>query len=302
MNLTKTLILLLTVLSLSTIAQPRVSFTFDDGSTQDKANYKLLEWNQMILDKLEAANVRATFFTNGNNLKGKKGAYVMESWDNANHQIANHTYSHPNYNTDEVTFSQFKAEIIKQDSVIAPYNNYTKLFRFPYLREGNTPDKVDSVRVLLKEMGYRNGYVTIDDSDWYINSKLIDAMRANDEDIDLTPYRDFYVNHIFEVAIRSEALGYKLTGRNINHTLLLHHNLVNALFLDALIEKFQQEGWTLISSKEAFDDPIYHDTPNFSGNGLLDAIANDRQIEGYVETLDEKFNTYDVKLMDNQGL
>lgn len=303
MNIVKITALLLIVFSTSIIAQPQVSFTFDDGSTSDKFDYKLEDWNQMILDKLGEAKVKATLFSCGKTLQGKKGMYVFKSWNDAGHQIANHTYSHPNYSSEDVTIDQFKTEILKQDSIIAPYTHYTKLFRFPYLREGNTPEKVSELRTFLKEKGYRNGYVTIDDSDWYIDKKLQDQMKLADEaDIDFTAYRSFYVNHIFEVAQRAETLAYELTGRNIKHTLLLHHNLVSALFLDAIMGKFQQEGWVLVSSQDAFNDPIYYEVPDFAGNGLLDAIAHDRQMSLFIKELDKKFNSYPTTLMDEVGL
>ena len=293
----KALVIFWIICSLSAHGQPRVSFTFDDGSTRDKGGYPVEEWNQMILDKLEAANTTATFFTTGKSLSGEKGSSILNAWDQAGHQIANHTYTHPNYNSDQVSIEEFKAEIIKQDSVIHSYDNYTKLFRFPYLREGNTSDKVNELRLFLEEIGYMNGHVTIDDSDWYIDKILLEVIKENPK-ADLTFLRNFYVNHIFEVARRAESLAYTLTERYVSHTLLFHHNLVNALFLDAIIEKFQEEGWVIISSNEAFRDPIYHEVPDFAGNGLLDAMAHDCGMEDFLEELDNKFNTYPVASLD----
>ncbi|MGL1889271.1 MAG: polysaccharide deacetylase family protein [Reichenbachiella sp.] len=294
-------LVLLAVVELS--AQPQVSFTFDDGRATDQGGYPLEEWNQMILDKLTAIQVKATFFTRGHGMLGEKGQYVFESWDTAGHQIANHTFSHPNYSSDQVTITQYQAEILKQDSIISPYNNYTRLFRFPYLREGNTSEKVDAMRLFLKEQGYQNGHVTIDDWDWYIDSRLtkrLDSTSLTEDE--LNAYRTFYVNHIFEVAQRSEALSYELTGRNIKHVMLMHHNLVNALFLDALIEKFKQEGWNFVSSSEAFEDPIYDEVPGFAGNGLLDAIAIDRDMDEFIKELNETYHHYYPQTMDSLGL
>jgi len=63
--------------------------------------------------------------------------------------------------------------------VIAPYHNRTALFRYPFLKEGDTADKRDRFRTLLKERGYRVGHVTIDASDWYVSQRYLDQLSKN---------------------------------------------------------------------------------------------------------------------------
>ena len=106
------------------------------------------------------------------------------------------------------------------------------------MKEGNTKEKVDAFREFLKSQDYRNGYVTIDASDWYIDSRLIKRLRENPL-ADLSDFREFYLNHIWERAQFYEKLSFEINGRHIKHTLLLHHNLAAALFLDDLIEMFR---------------------------------------------------------------
>ncbi len=283
------------------IAQPTVSFTFDDGVTTDQPGYAFREWNKMLLDKLDEAELKAVFFVTGRNKTDKKGRYLLRSWDERGHQLANHTYTHPFYNSDEISSKDFVAEISKTDAIIEEYENYTKLFRFPYLKEGNTEEKVNSIRDFLREQGYRNGYVTIDASDWYIDSrlrkKLIQDTTASVED-----FRKFYLNHLYERAQFYEKLSYALTGRHIPHTLLLHHNLAAALFVDDLIEMFQDKGWQVVSANEAYADPIFDKEPNYAGESLIWALAKDSgQFEDILRYPAED-EQYEKDKMDKLGL
>ena len=91
-------ITVLTLSSYSLFAQEKssVCFTFDDGNPKDILNYYNEIWNKMILDQLEGRDLQAVLFVCGRNLDNEDGKKVLESWDNAGHIIANHTYSHFN--------------------------------------------------------------------------------------------------------------------------------------------------------------------------------------------------------------
>lgn len=275
---TRTIILIFLFLGKNTFAQtaekPTVCFTFDDGSTADVLNYKNSDWNALILKQLREEHVQTVFFATGKGLSGPKGDSVLSTWDNAGHLIANHTFSHKNYHNPAVTFQFFRADFLKNDSLIHKYRHYTKLFRFPMLKEGNTIAKRDSFRLLMKESGYSNGSVTIDASDWYYNSRLIDALKENPH-LDLEPYRKAYLAHILDRATYYDSLAYVLTGRRIHHSLLLHHNLTSALFLGDLITLFKEKGWMISPAEETYRDTIYAMAPNTlpAGESLVWAMA-----------------------------
>ena len=297
------IILLLLALSISTIAvaQPTISFTFDDGSTSDRAGFELEEWNEMLLKALDDANIQAVLFVTTRGKATDKGRYVLESWDNQGHLIANHTNSHPNFNREDVTAEHFRTELLKADALIKKYDNYTRLFRFPYLKEGNTEAKVDSIRHILKEHDYKNGYVTIDASDWYIDSRLLKRLRQNPE-ADIEGFKKFYLDHMFERASYYEKLSYEMNGRHIKHNLLLHHNLAAALFLDDLIVMFKSKGWNVISAKEAFEDPIYLTKTRHAGESLIWAMAKDSGKYEQLLRYPAEDSRYEEKRMNELGL
>lgn len=282
-------------------SRPTISFTFDDGSLAHRPGYRFEDWNGMLLQKLDKANITAALFVTGNRKDTDRGHYLLKTWDNNGHLIANHTWNHPNYNDPKMTITGFKQEILRTDSLINSYINYKKLFRFPYLKEGNSPEKVTAMRQFLDSLGYGIGYVTIDASDWYIDSRLIQKLKQ-DSNTDLAPYRDFYLAHIWERAQFYENLSYQINGRHIKHNLLLHHNLLSALFIDDLIDMFKQKGWMVISTKEAFTDPIYSSKPNYAGESLIYALAKDSgKYDRLLRYPAEDF-TYEKEKMDKLGL
>ncbi len=269
----KHLILLwILLLSFCSFSQPKISFTFDDGSLDDKVNYTFDQWNTMLLNKLRDAKVKTIFFVTGNGKTNDKGKHLLKSWNDDGHKIANHTFTHPNFNITSI--EDFKNELLINDQLINSYTNYSKFFRFPYLKEGNTKEKIVEFRNFLKDQNYRNGYVTIDASDWYIDHKLLKRLREN-PNADISKYKSFYLNHIWERAQFYEKLSFELNGRHINHTLLLHHNLAAALFIDDLIKMFTTKGWEIISASKAYEDTIYKKIPSYAGESLIYAQAKD---------------------------
>lgn len=285
--------------------KPKVSFTFDDGITNDILAYSFEEWNSMILSTLKAEELTAVFFVTGKNKLDKKGDFLLKSWSNDGHLIANHTFTHPNFNNEKRSVKDFEQELLKTDTVISQYKNYVKLFRFPYLKEGNTEEKISGFRSILQKHGYKNGHVTIDASDWYINGELIKCLQEEGlHSPKMEKYQAFYLEHIMERANYYEKLACELTNRNITHTLLLHHNLTSALFLDDLIKKFKDEGWEVVDADTAFQDKIFKSVPNVSpaGESLIWSLAKaSGKYEGQLRYPAED-SQYEIPKMKKWGL
>jgi len=289
----------------SILEQPTVSFTFDDGITSDIADYSFEEWNDMILQSLANANIKAVFFVTGSNKIDARGRFLLKSWSDAGHFIANHTWSHPNLSSDKHSVEEFERQLGKTDSVISQYETHSKLFRFPYLKEGKTRQKIDAIRNVLKRQGYRNGYVTIDASDWYVNSRLIKRIKsAGREKTDVEAFRDFYLQHILERASYYEGLSFELTGRHIPHSLLLHHNLTSALFLGELIAHFKSNGWQVLDADAAYEDKIYSKLPATipAGESLIWSLAKESGLYGDKLRYPAEDSRYEKATMDKLGL
>jgi hypothetical protein len=175
-----------------------------------------------------------------------------------------------------VSFERFSQDLLKGETVISQHPQFRKFFRFPFLKEGNTAAKRDAMRQFLKMHGYRNGHVTIDASDWYVDERLRARLEKNPE-ADLTPYRDYYLNHIWERSQFYDELSRKSLGRSVKHTLLLHHNVLNGLFLNDLLSMYQKKGWKLVNAEEAYSDPVFTSAPKTvpAGESLIWALAKE---------------------------
>ena len=257
--------------------QPRMAVTMDDFDWNKSIKLTPDERNEAILGHLRAqGNLKATLFVAGKFADNEKGKSLLGAWDRAGHTIANHSYSHKYFNSGKVTTEEFTADILKCEAVLAGFSRYEKRFRFPFLKEGETAIKRDAVRSFLKQHGYSIGHVTIDASDWAVEDRL-SARLKKDPAANTKPYRDFYLDHMWGRAVYYDTLAHQALGRGVDHTLLIHYNLLNALFLGDLLEMFKSKGWKLIAANEAFKDPVFSAEPKIvpAGESLIWAIAKE---------------------------
>jgi peptidoglycan/xylan/chitin deacetylase (PgdA/CDA1 family) len=248
-------------LPLSAAAQA-VSVTLDDGPMIDATPLMTpTERNEAILGHLRDRGVQAMFFvTIKSGADRPEGLALLKRLSDGGQLIANHTVTHPDFNAETTSLGAFEQDVLGCDAVIRALPGYRKLFRFPFLREGVGEAKRDGIRAFLREQGYRIGYVSIDTSDWLVDQKLREALAAH-LDLDLTPWRDMYLSHVWDDAVAFDRLATELYGRGVKHVILLHHRLLNALFLGDVIDMFRARGRTIISPDEAFADVAYQVAP-----------------------------------------
>lgn len=283
--------------------QPKISFTFDDPITDSILDLPNEKWNDMILKTLKSEKIMAALFVCGMRIDSEKGKKLLATWDNSEHLICNHSYNHTYFNSKKVSLNDFEMEMLKNDSLIKNYKNYTNLFRFPYLKEGNSDEKIEGFRKFLKAKNYKNGSVTIDASDWYIADRLKDALKKNPKR-STDDFKQFYINHIYDRALFYDSLASKITNRKINHNLLLHHNLTSALFLKDLINHFRAKGWQIINVDVAFRDEIYNSEPkiNPAGESLIWGLAKESGKFEKILRYPAEDGDYEEAEMDKLGL
>ncbi len=69
---------------------------------------------------------------------------------------------------------------------------------------------------------------------------------------DRSVYRDAYLKHLYDRALYYDGLSQRVLGRSVSHVMLMHHNLINALFLPDVIRLFQDKGWQIVDAARAF--------------------------------------------------
>ena len=251
-----------------------VAFTFDDGPNLAATPHLGPQArNEAMLAALARHKVQAALFvTAGFAADRPEGLALARAWGQAGHTLANHTMTHPDLDSDKVSLARYQQEVLDCDRVIAALPGYQKWYRFTYLREGNSKDKRDGMRTFLRQQGYRNGYVTLDTSDWRLNDKLTEVLAKNPR-ANVEPIRQAYLSHIRQRALAYRELAQRLQGRDIPQVLLLHHNLINAMWLDDVIRQFKDMGWTITTPAQAYADPVYRFMPERPGGSLLLAMG-----------------------------
>ncbi|MFN2576569.1 MAG: polysaccharide deacetylase family protein [Pyrinomonadaceae bacterium] len=238
----------------------------------------------------------------GRNGDDQAGMTLLRKWDAAGHVIGNHTYSHRSLNSN-ITTAEYESDILHAESILMGLSRFRKIFRYPVLKEGDTAAKRDEVRAFLKRHGYRIGHVTIDNSDWIIDQRL-NARLQKDPRADVKPYRDFYLEHMWDRAQYYDALAKKVSGRPIKHTILMHFNLLNGLFLADLIEMFRSKGWQIIDAETAFTDPIFRAEPKVlpAGESIVWALAKEKGTIAASLRFPAEDGEYETARMNKLGL
>lgn len=256
------------------MSSPQIAITMDDFNWQNAVYQSAADRNKSILSTLHRHSIKAALFVIGRNVEDDEGKRLLNEWNAAGHLIGNHTYSHQSLNAPSMKLETYTDDIARAEGALKDFSRFRKYFRFPMLKEGDTEAKRDGVRSFLAKNGYRTGHVTIDTSDWVITSRLSDRL-AKDSSADTKAYRDFYLAHMWDRAQYYDQLARRVLGRPVKHTILVHYNLLNGLFLNDLIEMLKSKGWQFIDAEAAFTDPVFSEKPKVlpAGESIIWALA-----------------------------
>jgi peptidoglycan/xylan/chitin deacetylase (PgdA/CDA1 family) len=282
---------------------PQFSITMDDFQWQNAVKLTASERNDAILNSLHSHSIKAALFVVGRNIEEPTGKQLLSAWDKAGHLIGNHTYSHRNYNAPATVVAEYLQDILRAEALLKDFPRFRKYFRFPMLKEGDTAAKRDAMRSFLAQHGYRTGHVTIDNSDWAIENRL-SARLKKDAAADVKPYRDYYLEHMWERAEYYDSLAKRVLGRPVKHTVLVHFNLLNGLFLGDLIEMFKSKGWQPIDAEEAFGDPVFSAKPKIvpAGESIVWSLAKEKGTIAKSLRFPAEDSQYENARMDKRGL
>ena len=249
----------LALLSSACVAQT-LSFTFDDGLDPAK-QAQAPRWNKQILDSLHSAGVTAMVFPSLARLNGDAGLALIRDWGMQGHAVGNHTASHKSLAAPQMTSGAFIIDVEAADLVLRNLPNWTPMLRFPYLKEGNTAEKRDSVRAWLKAHNYKAAPVSIDASDWYYN-QIYSALLDEGSMQKAQQVTQLYIEHLMDRAAYYDRLAQQVLGRSPAHVLLVHTNRINADAIGDVVQAFRVRGWKIVSPLRAFEDAVYAESPD----------------------------------------
>ena len=129
-------------------ASPEISFTIDDPNLLETPLQTAVQRNQGILEAFAKNNIKAALFVCGMRIDSEEGKRALLEWDKQGHIIAHHSYSHLNLNQYSMTVDQFRDDFNRAEKIISNYKHFKKIFRFPYLKEGETKN----IRVIFSSI------------------------------------------------------------------------------------------------------------------------------------------------------
>lgn len=269
----------MTCLGSSVSIAQNIAFSFDDG-LNPQTNHQAKQINQNILKHLKDAQVESMVFPTLIKIGDAQGKQLIRRWGEQGHLVGNHSTLHQNLNEDDVSSETYIQSIQDAETVLKDLPNWTKRYRYPFLKEGHTAQKRDAVKHWLQQYNYQSGAVSIDASDWFYNQKYLSYVKVNQPE-KLTRLKDAYIEHLLDRAQYYDTLAQNTLGRSPDHILLLHVNAINAAFLADVIEAFKTKNWNIVSTQKAFRDPLYQMQTQYlpAGESIIWSLAKEKGLE-----------------------
>jgi lysophospholipase L1-like esterase len=239
---------------------PKIAFTFDDLPAHSAlpAGVTRVDVASNIINALRDAAVPPVYgFVNGARVEEKPAdVAVLQAWRSAVYPLGNHTWSHMNLN--QHTIPEFEADIQRNEPLLEEWMKGADWhwFRFPYLAEGETPEKHTAVRRLLAQRGYKIAAVTMSFGDYMWNEPYARCKDKGDESA-VAMLKATYLEAADESIGYYRELSQTLLGRDIPYVLLMHIGALDAEMLPELLIVYRARGFNFVSLPEAEQDPWY---------------------------------------------
>lgn len=237
---------------------------------------------QKIIRALKDAHVPPTFgFVNGIGVEHQPDTIaVLRAWHDAGNPLGNHTWSH--INLDQHTVAEFEAEVVRNEPILKQVMDTGDWhwFRFPYLVEGNTPEKREAVQAFLLERGYKIADVTMSFADYSWNDPYARCATKNDSKA-IDWLQSSYLSAAQENIAFYRSLSQSLFHRDIPYVLLMHIGAFDAAMLPRLLDLYRSQGFRFVPLAQAETDDFYKiDTDRHapSGPDSLEGVAEERHI------------------------
>jgi len=234
-----------------------IAITIDDYPLPNSRLFTVKERTHLFIKACDQFKCKIAFFCVGQHYIDRNDNSLFKLLKEHGHFIANHSMTHPHVSS--LTLDAFETEIMLTEGLLSSYDNMRRWFRYPYLDYGNqvalggSHHKFMSFVDALDELGYKDGYVTINTYDWHINKRLLEAIKQQKQ-IDYDALGTLYVS-LLEQWIEHYSKSYENAfNRSITQTLLFHDNDLNALYLSDILSMIQNRGWHIVSPELAFQD------------------------------------------------
>ncbi len=211
-------------------------------------------------------------FVNGVGIEREPGSEaLLKEWRDAGFPLGNHTWSHMNLG--QQPLEEWEADVVKNEPVLKSYMGTADWhwLRFPYLAEGDTPEKTAAARKFLAGRRYKIANVTMSFGDYLYNEPYVRCAQKNDTAA-MAQVEAAYLEAAGAAANYSRAMSTALFGRDIPYVLLMHVGALDARMLPRLLQLYRDRGFTLVSLEEAEKDPFYRNDLDLSLPAFPDSL------------------------------
>ena len=239
---------------------PAIAITIDDIPVHGPipAGMTAGEVNAAMIAALRHAGVPGVHgFVNGVHTKtDPETLAAVEAWSAAGFSLANHGWAHRNLN--QLSVAEFEAEVANNEPLLARFGAPPawRWFRYPFVAEGDDPQKRAAARAVLAGRGYRIAAVSMDFSDWKWTEPYARCHGFGDTAA-IAELERMYLAAATDDLSHRQAVARKLFGRDIPHVLLLHVGAFSARMMPRLIGLYRRAGVRFVSLDQAQSDPAY---------------------------------------------
>ena len=251
------------------VGTPAVALTFDDLPVHGPLppGMARVDIANSIIHSLQAAHAPPTYgFVNANGLQDDpSSAPVLQLWRAAGFPLGNHTFSHMDLDANSV--DSFEQDLLANEPTLQKFmaTDDWHWLRFPYLHEGDTPEKHRAVADFLAAHRYKVAQVTVSFADYAYNEPYSRCLAKNDQQ-GIAKLEQGYLDGAAQSLAQSQAAAKLLYARDIKHVMLLHVGAFQTVMLPRLLDLLQQRGFQLIPLPEAQSDPAYSLRPDLSSH------------------------------------
>ena len=256
-------------------AAQQIAFTWDDlpvhgalppGETRAGIGQKLIA-------AMKDAKLPPIYgFVNGVGTENEPASPAMlKEWRDAGFPLGNHTWSHMNLS--QHSLEDWEADALKNEPLLKSEMGDADWhwLRYPYLAEGDTPEKTAAARKFLAEHGYRIAGVTMSFGDYLYNEPYVRCAEKNDTAA-MEQVETAYLAAADATADYSRAMSKALYGHDIPYVLLMHVGALDARMLPRLLKLYRDKGFTFVSMEEAEKDPFYRNDLDLSLPAFPDSL------------------------------
>jgi peptidoglycan/xylan/chitin deacetylase (PgdA/CDA1 family) len=238
----------------------QIAFTWGDLPAHSALpqNETRVQIGRKLIDAMKAAHLLHVYgFVNGVQLESEPAsAPMLKEWRDAGFLLGNHTWSHMNLNTSSL--ADWEADLLKNEPALqeSATGSDWQWLRYPFLAEGDTPEKRSEARRFLASHGYKIAAVTMSFGDYMWNEPYARCVAKHDSAAIAQLETSYLDAAAADVEFR-RAMVKTLYGHDIPYILLMHIGAFDARMLPRLLALYREKGFTFITLEEAEKDPFY---------------------------------------------